>query len=122
MKGGVVERKLALALVRSFFALSIRDNFRFLSLPCLGNYHWLRTIRLLRLQKTNSSLAPLPLGSRVRSACSRPYGLRTPYRAVTRFAAKMRSPVALQAAKSLPALGDGVSGRAAQNVSEYDLP
>ena len=40
-------------------------------------------------KKPHSSLAPLPL----------------------RFAAKMRSPVALQAAKSLPALGDGVSGR-----------
>ena len=60
MEGGV-ERKLALALVRSFFALSIGDNILSFSLPCLGSYHWLRTIRLLRLQKTNSSLAPLPL-------------------------------------------------------------
>ena len=85
-KGGV-ERKLALALVRSFFALSIGDNIRFLSLPCLGGYHWLRTRRLLRLQKTNSSLAPLPL----------------------RFAAKMRSTVALYAAKSLPALMVGLA-------------
>ena len=60
MEGGV-ERKLSLGLVRSFFALSIGDNIRFLSLPCLGGYHWLRTRRLLRLQKANSSLAPLPL-------------------------------------------------------------
>ena len=30
-------------------------------------------------------------------------------------------PVALQAAKSLPALGDGVSGRDEQNVTECDL-
>ena len=60
MEGGV-ERKLSLGLVRSFFALSIGDNIRFLSLPCLGGYHWLRTIHLLRLQKTNSSLAELPL-------------------------------------------------------------
>ena len=59
-KGGV-ERKLALALVRSFFALSIGDNYLLFSLSTLGNYHWLRTIRLLRLQKANSSLAPLPL-------------------------------------------------------------
>ena len=59
-KGGV-ERKLALALVRSFFALSIRDNYLLFSLSTLGSYHWLRTRRLLRLQKTNSSLAPLPL-------------------------------------------------------------
>ena len=61
MEVGVVERKLALGLVRSFFALSIGDNILSFSLPCLGGYHWLRTIRLLRLQKTNSSLAPLPL-------------------------------------------------------------
>ena len=50
MKGGV-ERKLSLGLVRSFFALSIGDNILSFSLPCLGGYHWLRTIRLLRLQK-----------------------------------------------------------------------
>ena len=50
MEGGV-ERKLALGLVHSFFALSIGDNICFLSLPCLGGYHWLRTRRLLRLQK-----------------------------------------------------------------------
>ena len=61
MEGGGVERKLALALVRSFFALSIGDNIRYFSQSSLGNYHWLRTRRLLRLQKTNSSLAPLPL-------------------------------------------------------------
>ena len=59
-KGGV-ERKLSLGLVRSFFALSIRDNYLLFSLSTLGSYHWLRTRRLLRLQKTNSSLAPLPL-------------------------------------------------------------
>ena len=59
-KGGV-ERKLALGLVRSFFALSIGDNIRSFSQSSLGNYHWLRTRHLLRLQKTNSSLAPLPL-------------------------------------------------------------
>ena len=34
---------------------------------------------------------------------------------------QMRSPVALQAAKSLPALVVRVSGRAAQEVSECDL-
>ena len=51
MEGGVVERKLSLGLVRSFFALSIGDNILSFSLPCLGGYHWLRTIRLLRLQK-----------------------------------------------------------------------
>ena len=68
-KGGV-ERKLALALVRSFFALSIRDNYLLFSLSTLGSYHWLRTIRLLRLQKTNSSLAPLPL--RFAAKCEAP--------------------------------------------------
>ena len=95
MEGGGVERKLSLGLVRSFFALSIGDNILFLSLPCLGGYHWLRTRRLLRLQKANSSLAPLPL---------------------------LRLSVALQAAKSLPALMDGVSGRDAQDVSECGFP
>ena len=35
---------------------------------------------------------------------------------------QMRSPVALYAAKSLPALGDGVSGRAAQDVPECGFP
>ena len=53
--------ELLLALVRSFFALSIGDNIRSFSQSSLGNYHWLRAIRLLRLQKTNSSLAELPL-------------------------------------------------------------
>ena len=38
LKKGGVERKLSLGLVRSFFALSIGDNIRFLSLPCLGAY------------------------------------------------------------------------------------
>ena len=61
LKKGGVERKLSLGLVRSFFALSIRDNYLLFSLSTLGSYHWLRTRRLLRLQKTNSSLAPLPL-------------------------------------------------------------
>ena len=61
LKKGGVERKLSLGLVRSFFALSIGDNILSFSLPCLGGYHWLRTRRLLRLQKANSSLAPLPL-------------------------------------------------------------
>ena len=86
-KGGV-ERKLSLGLVRSFFALSIGDNYLLFSLSTLGSYHWLRTRRLLRLQKANSSLAPLPL----------------------RFAAKMRSPVALQAA-----VGRGVPPRRPKN-------
>ena len=61
LKKGGVERKLSLGLVRSFFALSIGDNIRYFSQSSLGNYHWLRTRRLLRLQKANSSLAPLPL-------------------------------------------------------------
>ena len=91
LKKGGVERKLSLGLVRSFFTLLIRDNYLLFSLSTLGSYHWLRTRRLLRLQKTNSSLAPLPLGSRVRSACSRPYGLRTPARgAVTPCRLKCR--------------------------------
>ena len=86
-KGGV-ERKLALALVRSFFALSIGDNIRYFSQSSLGNYHWLRTRRLLRLQKTNSSLAPLPL----------------------RFAAKCEARRSLRREKP-PRPYDGVSGR-----------
>ena len=61
LKKGGVERKLSLDLVRSFFALSIGDNIRCFSQSSLGGYHWLRTRRLLRLQKANSSLAPLPL-------------------------------------------------------------
>ena len=96
-KGGV-ERKLALALVRSFFALSIEDNNLLFSLPCLGSYHWLRTRCLLRLQKTNSSLAPLPL---------------------LRFAAFSRR--SLRREKPPRPYGV-VSGRAAQNVPECDLP
>ena len=96
---GGVERKLALALVRSFFALSIGDNIRFLSQSSLGNYHWLRTRRLLRLQKTNSSLAPLPL----------------------RFAAHCEAPSLSTPRKASPPLGDGLadvtSGRAASEPS-----
>ena len=76
-KGGV-ERKLSLGLVRSFFALSIRDNYLLFSLSTLGSYHWLRTIRLIRLQKTNSSLAPLPL--RFAAKCEAP-SLSTPRKA-----------------------------------------
>ena len=70
LKKGGVERKLSLGLVRSFFALSIGDNIRYFSQSSLGSYHWLRTRRLLRLQKTNSSLAPLPLRFAAFSRCS----------------------------------------------------
>ena len=96
MEGGV-ERKLALALVRSFFALSIGDNYLLFSLSTLGRYHWLRTIRLLRLQKTNSSLAPLPL----------------------RFAAFSRR--SLRREKPPRPYGE-VSGRAALEMAECGLP
>ena len=80
MEVGGVERKLSLGLVRSLFALSIGDNILSFSLPCLGGYHWLRTRRLLRLQKANSSLAPLPLlrlsrRSTGREKPPRPYGV-----------------------------------------------
>ena len=96
MKGGV-ERKLALALVRSFFALSIRDNNLLFSLACLGGYHWLRTRRLLRLQKANSSLAPLPL----------------------RFAAFSRRSTGRE---KPPRPWGWVSGRDAQEMAESGLP
>ncbi len=78
LKKGGVERKLSLGLVRSFFALSIGDNILSFSLPCLGGYHWLRTRRLLRLQKANSSLAPLPL--RFAAFSSRSTGREKPIR------------------------------------------
>ena len=86
-KGGV-ERKLSLGLVRSFFALSIGDNIRCFSRnrrdsgarAVRGGYayaaHYARVIPVIAL------------GTRFRSASSRPYGLRTPYRAVTTDAAR----------------------------------